>query len=191
MSGHVVPPHGHISHTPLRAGGHQRGGRASPFASGPEARPGSGRLRQRRPTAVRVATTDNRSGAEPRRVAAKLSGTLVGIRWTAQASLQPRTLETGDSPVLVPTKVVHTTGDKGGHLGLQCLPPSPKRQAVLAVRQRISNTRGKRSWLNQYDDHDASGHSLCMTPHSAMSDITRFASRYDRWIYLSNNSAAC
>src|SRR5690348_14475498 len=59
------------------------------------------------------------------------------------------------------------------------------------VTKSYSNTRGYRGWLNQYANHNASGESLCMNPHSAMSDTSHFLASLDRWIYLSKNSAPC
>jgi hypothetical protein len=59
------------------------------------------------------------------------------------------------------------------------------------ITESYSNTRGQRSWLNQYADHDNSGASYCMSGHTASGNMTASPAIFDRWIYLSTNSAAC
>jgi hypothetical protein len=53
-----------------------------------------------------------------------------------------------------------------------------------------SNTRGQRSWLNEYESHTDSGYSLCMTGNAHAGVYDGLAAS-DRWIYLSSNYAAC
>jgi hypothetical protein len=54
-----------------------------------------------------------------------------------------------------------------------------------------SQTRGQRSWLNQYANHNSSGASLCMSGNAAGSDTASLSASWDRWIYLSDNYAHC
>jgi hypothetical protein len=54
-----------------------------------------------------------------------------------------------------------------------------------------SNTRGQRAWLNQYENHNASGASFCMTGNAHGSNISGNPAVRDEWIYLSTNYDAC
>jgi len=61
---------------------------------------------------------------------------------------------------------------------------------VSWITNSWSNTRGQRTWLQEYPSHNNAGHEICLTGN-AHAGILSGPNNVDRWIYLSTNYDHC